>query len=187
MVIKILLLGGKGVGKSTITDHYLKSSTTYTKGLGYADISTKELSVPNTTGNDESIKLQLWEVDPLFDKIDTKSSNIFIGVHGIVLIFDVSNMKSLIFIKELYTKLQKVLNNKNIPAILVGNKTDLRSEFKLHATHVSYEKGLDTANEISQKDVVYLRIPYFEGSLENPESYELIFQFITTKLIGMFK
>ena len=75
---------------------------------------------------------------------------------------------------------------KEIPVILVGNKTDLRNPFEVGAMHVSYEKGQDTANELSQKDLIYLRTPYFECSREDPQSYEIIFKFITTKLMGMF-
>ena len=183
MVVKILLLGDKGVGKSSIKGFFTGThSSSITQGLAYADIGSKTINTEN-----ESLKLQLWDVDADIDKIINSDTNIFIGVHGIVLIFDVSNIHSLDYIKnKIYPKISSLLDLRSIPIIIVGNKTDLRSEFEVGAMHVSYEMAMDTCNELSQKGLIFLRIPYFEGSIEDPTSYDIIFQFITTKLLGMF-
>jgi GTPase SAR1 family protein len=175
-------MGDQGVGKSTIKDQYIVlKSRPLPQNLTQAGTKSKPI-----TTESQKFKLQLWDVNADFEKIILLDVNVFTGIHGIVLIFDVTNVHSLNYIRRIYPKLSSVLNNKNIPIILVGNKTDLRNEFETAAMHLSYEKGLYMANELSNTGLVFLRIPYFETSIEDPESYKVIFHFITTKLLGMF-
>ena len=182
MVIKILLMGDIGVGKSTVKNQYLGTkSDDLTLGLSQADIGSKNIVTENQT-----IKLQLWDVNSDFEKIMMMDTNIFTGVHGIVFVFDVTNAHSMVYIKKIHSELNTILNFNKTPIILIGNKTDLRNEFEEGAMHVSYETGQNLAGELSKEGIIFLKIPYFETSIEDPESYSIIFNFITTKLLGMF-
>ena len=162
---RILFIGDKNVGKSSIKKKLMeiKASTQISK-----------------------INLQLVDVDTDIEQMVLFSTSIFSDVKVFILVFDVTNVQTLNYIRRVQSKLMILLSNNKIPGILLGNKIDERNEFKTGVLHVSKQKGIEVANELSKVGGVYFRIPYFECSIYQQNTIEKLFDFITTKLQGLF-
>lgn len=122
--VKILLLGDSSVGKSSlihrITDNTFKQSLVSTVGVDY---KVRKLQI-----NGENVQVQLWDTagSEKFHKI---TQSYYRGVHGIMLVFDVSNRKSFKHVSYWLSNISKHANE-HVQVQLVGNKVDLRPEDK---------------------------------------------------------
>mmetsp|Transcript_26010 Transcript_26010/g.43853 ORF Transcript_26010/g.43853 Transcript_26010/m.43853 type:complete len:481 (-) Transcript_26010:196-1638(-) len=122
--VKILLLGDSSVGKSSlihrITDNTFKHSLVATVGVDY---KVRKLHI-----NNENVQVQLWDTagSEKFHKI---TQSYYRGVHGIMLVYDVSNRKSFRHVSYWLSNISKYANE-NVQVQLVGNKVDLRLETK---------------------------------------------------------
>lgn len=118
--VKILLLGDSSVGKSSLiqrlTDNTFKPCLVSTVGVDY---KVRKLHLNGT-----SVQVQLWDTagSEKFHKITT---SYYRGVHGIMLVFDVSNRKSFKHVSYWLSNISKYANE-NVQVTLVGNKVDLR-------------------------------------------------------------
>ncbi|KAJ3387266.1 hypothetical protein HDU92_002036 [Lobulomyces angularis] len=129
-VIKIVMLGDTGVGKTSLRNRYLhnKFSESHKSTIG-CDFITKE--VINNKG--KAISLQIWDTagQERFHSLGTsyyRGSDVLILVYSMTDPQSFKNLKSWIklFFKNLkVTKIEEVLN---FPIILIGNKIDLESE-----------------------------------------------------------
>ena len=154
MIIKVVLIGDGGVGKTSIARAYLRKEFQYeympTIGV---DFYKKRIKVHAETLGEIMITWHIWdfsgqpywkEVRPVF----------YEGSQGALLVFDISNLNS--YRDTLTWAGEFVRNAGKRPIILIGNKIDLRGKVDKCLT---YGDGLRMAKNISENfnvDVSYV-------------------------------
>ena len=128
-VIKILVIGDGGVGKTTlihrlVTGRY--SDQPMTIGMGFA---TKVMR----KSDGQEVKLQLWDIG------GQSRFRLFLpsakgGAKGIVLVFDLSRPSTFVKLDDWVRLVRTGLPpNKYVPIVLVGAKCDLKREVMAEA------------------------------------------------------
>ncbi|XP_053329273.1 ras-like protein family member 11A-like [Spea bombifrons] len=144
--IKIVVLGGSGVGKTALVVRFLTK-----RFIGDYEANTGALYSRKVTIDGEQISLQVQ--DTPFVSMEDETDNIscqeqinrsIYWADGFVLVFSITDYNSYRAIRPLYQHLRKIHPNTKIPLLLVGNKADL-----LRARQVASEEGLQLANELS--------------------------------------
>jgi Ras-related protein Rab-8A len=100
------------------------------------------------------VKVQLWDTAGQ-DKFRAITRNYYKGASGIILIFDVTNVKSYENIKKWINEIKEEISEK-VAIVLIGNKIDNVQERK-----ISKEQGEKLASEIGVK--------FFETSAKTGE------------------
>ncbi|UCE14787.1 MAG: GTP-binding protein [Candidatus Heimdallarchaeota archaeon] len=123
IVLKIVIIGDGGVGKTAIRERYLSNQfqSEYVLTIG-ADFAMRDEIV-----NSKSIRYQIWDLAGQ-QRFDGVREVYYKGALGALLIYDVTRPESYFntpkWINELWTN-----NTKGrIPVVVVGNKIDLREE-----------------------------------------------------------
>ena len=161
---KILLLGDSTVGKTCFLLRYMDDSFLdlhmATIGLDYR-LKTMILE------EQKIVKVQLWDTAGQ-DKFRAITRNYYKGASGIILIFDVTNIKS-------YENIQKWINeikeeiSEQVSIVLIGNKIDNINERK-----ITKEQGDKLASEIGVK--------FFETSAKTGEGVNESVFFLVKKI-----
>ncbi|KAF9019637.1 hypothetical protein BDZ89DRAFT_1139191 [Hymenopellis radicata] len=145
---KIAVLGTRSVGKSSLVKQFVENEfpQSYYPTIERAYVKTvihngSEYSceIFDTAGQDEYSPLNMQHA---------------IGVHGYIFVYSIASVQSFEVIQTVYDKLCHVSGVPEIPCVIVGSKSDLRSSRKVNA---SDGKALAAANnapfiEISSKD-----------------------------------
>ena len=121
LIVKILLVGNPGVGKSNFIYRYIKDkfSNSNLSSVGF-ESNSKEIEI-----TDKKIIVQLWDSAGQ-DKYKSITKNLFSRVQGIIILYDITNKKSFLGIQN-WIKLIKEVNNE-MPYVIAGNKCDLKKE-----------------------------------------------------------
>ena len=129
-LFKILLIGDSAVGKSSIllrfSDNIFTESFLPTIGVDFK-IKTLEFQGKNA-------KLQIWDTAGQ-ERFKTITSTYYKGSHGIILVYDITDMESFNKLGDWLIEVEKNAPN-NVYKILVGNKADLNDQ-----RVVSYDQG----------------------------------------------
>ena len=161
---KILLLGDSTVGKTCFLLRYVDDSFLdlhmATIGLDYR---LKTLILEEQT----IVKIQLWDTAGQ-DKFRAITRNYYKGASGIILIFDVTNVKSYENIKKWINEIKEEISEK-VAIVLIGNKIDNVQERK-----ISKEQGDKLASEIGVK--------FFETSAKTGEGINESIFFLVKKI-----
>ena len=148
---KILLLGDSTVGKTCFLLRFMEDSFIdlhmATIGLDYK-LKTMILE------EQKIVKVQIWDTAGQ-DKFRAITRNYYKGASGIILIFDVTNIKSFENIKKWINEIKEEISEK-VSIVLIGNKIDNVKERK-----ITKEQGDKIANEIGTK--------FFETSAKTGE------------------
>ncbi|RFU78660.1 gtp-binding rhb1 [Trichoderma arundinaceum] len=119
---KVAIVGSRSVGKSSLAvqfvdGHFVDSyyptiENTFSKTIQYKgqDFATE---IVDTAGQDEYSIL---------------NSKHFIGIHGYMLVYSVSNLPSFEMVQVIREKILNHLGTESVPIVIVGNKSDLRPE-----------------------------------------------------------
>ncbi|MHA2338616.1 MAG: GTP-binding protein [Candidatus Hodarchaeales archaeon] len=150
----MVLMGDGAVGKTALRNNFMGKGFTsnYLMTLG-ADMSSKLVK-------ELDLKLQIWDMagQPRFKDVRGPFYN---GSAGAIVVFDVTRYESYESTVQWLMELQKWVK-KNIPVVLLGNKTDLRGSV---ASSMSPQDGENLANDLSDFYVSsQWIIPYFETS-----------------------
>nr|XP_032516059.1 ras-related protein Rab-18 [Danaus plexippus plexippus] len=117
--LKILVIGESGVGKSSIilafTTGDYNSSFPATIGVDY---KCKVMEV-----NGLKVKLGIWDTAGQ-ERYRTLTNSFYRDAHGAILVYDVSEPKTLQKLSEWVDELQVYSTKKNIVCLVVGNKID---------------------------------------------------------------
>ncbi|XP_061705136.1 ras-related protein Rab-18A [Cydia pomonella] len=161
--LKILVIGESGVGKSSIilafTTGDYNASFPATIGVDY---KCKIMEV-----NGVKVKLGIWDTAGQ-ERYRTLTSSFYREAHGAILVYDVSEPKTLAKLKEWVEELQVYSTKKNIVCLVVGNKID-------KARQVTREAG----QEFAQKH----RMLFIESSAKTQEGINLAFEELVQKII----
>ena len=112
---KIIMVGDFGVGKTSLLNRYIDNE--------FEVISTDGFVFKyETVDQDKKIKLQIWDTNGQEEK-EQLQPIYFREAHGVLLVYDVTNMKSFEKILEWMKKTRELAAKARI--ILVGNKSDL--------------------------------------------------------------
>jgi len=119
-LVKILLIGDSGVGKSSImkqfTDEEYHDEYACTIGVDYK-------SIPITVKN-KLVKLQIWDTAGQ-ERFKTITQIYYRGAHAILVVFDLTDPLSFSNIKGWLSEIDKSAPD-NVIKILVGNKADMK-------------------------------------------------------------
>ena len=161
---KILLLGDSTVGKTCFLLRYVDDSFLdlhmATIGLDYR-LKTLILE------EQKIVKVQLWDTAGQ-DKFRAITRNYYKGASGIILIFDVTNVKSYENIKKWINEIKEEISEK-VAIVLIGNKIDNVQERK-----ITKEQGDKLASEIGVK--------FFETSAKTGEGINESVFFLVKKI-----
>ena len=164
---KILLLGDSTVGKTCFllryTDDTFLDLHMATIGLDYR-LKTMILE------DHKIVKVQLWDTAGQ-DKFRAITRNYYKGARGIILIYDVTNIKSFENIKKWITEIKEEISD-NVSIILIANKIDNEPERK-----VSKEQGEKLAKEF---DIAFFETSAKTGIGINESVFYLVQKIIET-------
>ncbi|THG01581.1 hypothetical protein TEA_029761 [Camellia sinensis var. sinensis] len=139
-LFKLLLIGDSSVGKSCLL-------------LRFAKIRTVEL-------DGKTIKLQIWDTAGQ-ERFRTITSSYYRGAHGIIIVYDVTEMESFNNVKQWLNEIDRYAND-TVCKLLVGNKCDLVEN-----------KVVDTQTAKAFADE--LGIPFLETSAKDSINVEQAF------------
>jgi len=144
--IKIGLLGDSMVGKSTIVTKFINLD--YTENL-LATIGSDKYDTKFILENGKTIKLIIWDTAGQ-ERFRSMALQALKAVHGIILVFDLTNKESFNNINNWLETIKESLNNSNL--ILFGNKAD------------EDQKKWQVTREEAERFAEKLNMKYFETS-----------------------
>ena len=162
IILKILILGDSGVGKTSILIKYINNkfdeSHIATIGVDYMDKTIKYKNI--------NIKLQIWDTSGQ-EKFRSIARNFYRNSDAIFIVFDLNN-------KDTYDSIKQWINDveeycPNIKKILLGNKSDL-------------EKNV--SEEIIKNFAKENNLQYFETSAKNGTNIKEAFKAMVDLLLG---
>ena len=167
-VYKVLLLGDSTVGKTCVllkyTDKIFQDTHMMTIGLDYR-LKTMKLQ------NGQDVKLQIWDTAGQ-DRFRSITKNYYKGSNGIILIYDVTSLKTFENVKSWVSQIHEEISDK-VVIYLVGNKVDMEEERK-----VTTEEGQKLAEELG--------VPFIETSAKSGLNIDEIFNDIVERIHKAF-
>lgn len=118
---KVLIVGESGVGKSSILLRFCEEPfvESYISTIG-VDFKIKTLHI-----NGKTYRLQIWDTAGQ-ERFKTITSSYYRGSHGILLVYDVTDINSF---KALSTWCEEIKKHvSDIGMIIIGNKIDIKNQ-----------------------------------------------------------
>ena len=176
-IIKIYLIGKKGVGKSAFINslypHVTRASGANTKLTIGVDLLRYDYPIKSRNKN-EFITFQIW-VSTLDRRFELLEYNYLTGSKVILIMFDISNLTSLNGIDSWMEVIRKRFPKYNIPIMLLGNKADLMD-------HLEPVKAL--ADSLVKKHGL---MGYYEISALKSKNTELILATMAETILQKYK
>ncbi|BDA51556.1 Ras-related protein RAB1BV [Coccomyxa sp. Obi] len=159
-LIKLLLIGDSGVGKSCLLLRFSEDSFTssFITTIGI-DFKIKKILIDN-----KWIKLQIWDTAGQ-ERFRTITSAYYRGAMGILLVYDVTDESSFNNIRNWMRNIEQHASD-NVNKVLVGNKCDMDESKR----RVPYSQGQALADEFG--------IQFFETSAKSNIKVDEVFQSI---------
>merc|ERR1712121_325712 len=172
VLLKVIILGDSGVGKTSLMNQYVnKRFTSQYKATIGADFLTKEVMV-----DDRLVTMQIWDTAGQ-ERFQSLGVAFYRGADACVLVYDVTSQNSF---KTLETWRDEFLiqasprDAENFPFLLIGNKVDLAD---------LGENGTGNGRQVSEKRAqawanTKNNMPYFECSAKENTNVESAFETI---------
>lgn len=156
MIMKLLLVGDSGVGKSCLLLRFVedKFNPSFITTIGI------DFKIRTIESNGKKIKLQVWDTAGQ-ERFRTITTAYYRGAMGIVLIYDVTDSRTFENVENWYLTVTQHANE-DAQIFLVGNKCDDEEN-----RQVSKEQGQELASK--------LNIPFLEASAKSNENVDPIF------------
>ena len=172
IMLKVIVLGESGVGKTSLLLRYVSNKFTIaTKSTIGTDFLTKQIDV-----GDKTVTLQIWDTAGQ-ERFQGLGSAFFRGSDGVLFVFDVTR-------KETFNELERWKQtfliqigqegNNDFPVVIVANKVDRADE-----RQVSKEEMEDWASSQG--------VPLIETSAKSGENVDEAFQKIARVVIENLK
>lgn len=157
VLIKLLLIGDSGVGKSCLLLRFSEDSFTssFITTIGI-DFKIKKLNLDGKT-----VKLQIWDTAGQ-ERFRTITSAYYRGAMGILLVYDITDEASFNNVRNWMRNIEQHASD-SVNKILVGNKLDLAGEKRA----VPIERGQALADEFGFR--------FFETSAKEDMNVEEVF------------
>eukprot|EP01062_Namystynia_karyoxenos_P043247 TRINITY_DN3166_c0_g4_i2.p2 TRINITY_DN3166_c0_g4~~TRINITY_DN3166_c0_g4_i2.p2 ORF type:complete len:234 (+),score=125.43 TRINITY_DN3166_c0_g4_i2:93-704(+) len=155
-LFKLLLIGDSGVGKSCLLLRF--ADDTYTES--YISTIGVDFKIRTIELDGKTIKLQIWDTAGQ-ERFRTITSSYYRGAHGIIIVYDVTDMETFNNVKTWLSEIEKYATD-NVNKLLVGNKCDL-----VVKKAVDYNTAKDYADTLG--------IPFLETSAKNATNVEQAF------------
>ena len=166
-LLKLLLIGNSGVGKSCLLMRYADNAFTEnffnTIGVDFK-IRTIEL-------DGKILKLQIWDTAGQ-ERFRTITSSYYRGANGIVIVYDVTDKDSLESVRHWIKEIDRYAAE-GVSRLIVGNKCDMEESRK-----VSTEEGQRIAKD--------LKLPFLETSAKNSTNVEEAFTTMAREVKNKF-
>mmetsp|Transcript_49208 Transcript_49208/g.71860 ORF Transcript_49208/g.71860 Transcript_49208/m.71860 type:complete len:109 (+) Transcript_49208:102-428(+) len=94
-LFKLLLIGDSGVGKSCLLLRF--ADDTYTES--YISTIGVDFKIRTITQDSKTVKLQIWDTAGQ-ERFRTITSSYYRGAHGIIVVYDVTDMESFNNVKQ---------------------------------------------------------------------------------------
>eukprot|EP00884_Botryococcus_braunii_P006382 jgi/Botrbrau1/15745/Bobra.4_1s0113.1 len=168
-LVKLLLIGDSGVGKSCLLLRFSEDSFTssFITTIGI-DFKIKKILLDN-----KWIKLQIWDTAGQ-ERFRTITSAYYRGAMGILLVYDVTDEASFNNIRNWMRNIEQHASD-TVNKVLVGNKSDMDESKRA----VPYSKGQALADEFG--------IQFFETSAKNNVNVDEVFQSIAKDVMLRLK
>ncbi|MHA2601899.1 MAG: Rab family GTPase [Candidatus Thorarchaeota archaeon SMTZ1-83] len=123
-LFKVVVLGEGAVGKTAIVTRFSHGffRTDYKTTIG-SQFAVKNINIPEEGDNELVVKLQIWDVAGQ-SRFQILRPMYYRGSNGGLLVYDVSRRRTFMLLEEWLEELHKAIQ-KDIPLVLVANKTDL--------------------------------------------------------------
>lgn len=156
MIMKLLLVGDSGVGKSCLLLRFVedKFNPSFITTIGI------DFKIRTIESKGKKIKLQVWDTAGQ-ERFRTITTAYYRGAMGIVLIYDVTDVRTFENVENWFQTVTQHAND-DAQIFLVGNKLDDEEN-----RQVSREQG----QQLAQK----LNIPFLEASAKTNDNVESIF------------
>ena len=160
---KFVIIGNHEVGKTSLIRQFVerKFSHDYRATIGL------NIFAHNFDFQGNEISVQLWDIGAQqyfkrFRKI------YYTGAEAAFIVFDLTNRESFEKVKDWYKEINQLIDEKNIPIVIVGNKVDLADQ-----RVISTAEGEGLAKSLSETGISYIETSALSG--ENViEAFELI-------------
>jgi small GTP-binding protein len=168
---KVLLIGAPAVGKTSILYKYVRNefAQDYITTIG-TNFLTKQIKIEKK----DNVKLVIWDIAGQ-KRFKTLRKEFYIGTNGALVIFDITRYATFEEIEEWTSEMFEILQ-KNIPFVLLGNKSDLIKE-------IGRTFEIDTAKDFAEKH----RSRYIETSAKTGENIEEAFIELANLMIALAK
>lgn len=165
-LIKAILVGDSGVGKSSLLMKYVddKFQDTYMTTIG-VDFHIRTINIDSKV-----IKFQLWDTAGQ-DRFRSIVGSYYRGAHFVIVVFDITNLNSFRNVKYWLKEIERYKSSSECNnIILVGNKTDLSI-----IREVTYEDAYCFAMAYS--------MTYIETSAKDGKNVEILFENIAKQYL----
>eukprot|EP00887_Chlorella_sp_A99_P005509 scaffold1.g5509.t1 len=164
-LVKLLLIGDSGVGKSCLLLRFAEDSFTssFITTIGI-DFKIKKVLIDG-----KWVKLQIWDTAGQ-ERFRTITSAYYRGAMGILLVYDVTDESSFNNIRNWMKNIEQHASE-SVVKVLVGNKSDMDESRRA----VPYSRGQALADEF--------RMPFFETSAKANTNVDEVFQSIARDVV----
>ncbi|XP_062503253.1 ras-related protein Rab-13-like [Corticium candelabrum] len=145
VLLKILLLGDSGVGKTSLICRYVDDDVraTHVATIGI-DFKLKTVDV-----GDKRVRMQIWDTAGQ-ERFETLTTQYYRKAQGILLVYDVTSGRSFKNVRRWLASIEENASQ-NIKRLIVGNKSDM-----LVGREVTVKQGKQLASEY--------KLPFMEVS-----------------------
>ena len=163
-LIKVIIVGDSGVGKSSIMTRYCDKffTNSYISTIG-VDFKIRKIVIGNT-----KCKLQIWDTAGQ-ERFKSITTSYYRGADCILVVYDVFSYKSFDYLKN-HQKDSHTYCDKNVITAVIGNKTDNSGEREVTRT-----EGSEYAESIHAL--------FFETSAKSGKNIDNIFETISSEHI----
>lgn len=167
-IFKVVLIGDGAVGKTSLRRNYLGKSfrENYLMTIG-ADFSVKQVPY-----EDYIVNLQIWDLagQPRFSEV---RGAYYQNCYGAIVVFDVTRPNTFTNIDFWINELIKYNDQKLVPMVIVGNKSDLRGTTPVEI-QVDRDSAIAYASTLSEWGS--LKIDYIETSALSGQNVSSAFE-----------
>lgn len=173
-IFKVVLIGDGAVGKTSLRRNYLGKAfrENYLMTIG-ADFSVKQVPY-----EDYIVSLQIWDLagQPRFSEV---RGAYYSNSYGAMVVFDVTRPNTFTNIDYWINEMIKYNDNKLIPLLIVGNKTDLRGTTP-DEVQVDRTSAMTYAQVLSEWGGI--KVDYIETSAKSGQNVNSSFERLIDKI-----
>ena len=163
-LFKILVIGDSGVGKSCLLLRFVDD--TFTES--HMSTIGVDFKIYTLTIDGKVCKLQIWDTAGQ-ERFATITSSYYRGAHGIVMVYDMTDMLTFANIKRWNDEVDNRASEQTVK-LLIGNKCDLPKKVDVQTV---------------QEYAASLNISFLQTSAKTCEGVKDAFETVTRKMLGV--